>query len=131
MLKDVEAKEIIAGVSSPEEILEINLWMQDQYAKDQAILPTRVVSMYVEELRVTHYDWMRMTGELPMTTRSEPLKTRQARERISGFNDDKWKQLPCLIMIGNGTSWALMISLNLEVISEYRYRFKKIGSIWN
>ena len=74
---------------------------------------------------------MRMTGELPMTTGSEPLKTRLARERISGFNDNKWKQLPCLIMIGNGTSWALMISLNLEVISEYRYRFKKIGSIWN
>ena len=87
MLKDVEVREIIAGVSSPEEILEINLWMQDQYAKDQAILPTRVVSMDVEELRVTHYDWMRMTGELPMTTRSEPLKTHL--DKISGFNDDK------------------------------------------
>ena len=32
MLKDVEVKEIIAGVSSPEEILEINLWMQEQHA---------------------------------------------------------------------------------------------------
>ena len=29
-------------------------------------------------------------------------------------------------MIGNGTSWALMISLDLEVISEYKYRFKKM-----
>ena len=29
-------------------------------------------------------------------------------------------------MIGNGTSWALMISLDLEVISKYRYRFKKM-----
>ena len=57
MLKDVEVKEIIAGVSSPEEILEIKLWMEDQHTKDQAILPTRVVSMDVEELRVTHYDW--------------------------------------------------------------------------
>ena len=100
MLKDVEVREIISGVSSPEEILEINLWMQDQYPKDQAILPTRVVSMDVEELRVTHYDWMRMTGELPMTTRSELLKTHLARDQISGFNDDKWKQLPCLNMIG-------------------------------
>ena len=54
MLKDVEAKEIIAGVSSPEEIHEINLWMQEQHAKDQSILPTRVVSMEVEEIRVTH-----------------------------------------------------------------------------
>ena len=121
MLKDVEVKEIIAGVSSPEEILEINLWMQEQHAKDQAILPTRVVSMDVEEIRVTHYDWMRMTGELPMTTRSEPLKTSLAKDRISGFKKDKWRQLPCLIMIGNGTSWALMISLDLEVVSEYRY----------
>ena len=82
--------------------------------------------MEVVELRVTHYDWMRMTGELPMTTRSEPWKTSLARDRISGFNDDKWKQLPWLIMIGNGTSWALMISLGLEVVFEYRYRFKKM-----
>ena len=52
--------------------------MEDQHAKDQAILPTSVVSMDVEELRVTHYDWMRMTGELPMTTQSKSLKTRLA-----------------------------------------------------
>ena len=127
MLKDVEVKEIIAGVSSPEEILEIKLWMEEQHTKDQAILPTRVVSMDVEKIRVTHYDWMRMTGELPMTTRCEPLKTSLAR---TGYLDltkiFKWKQLPCLIMIGNGTSWALMISLDLEVVSEYRYRFKKM-----
>ena len=64
---------------------------------------------------------MRMTGELPMTTRSEPLKTYLAKARISGFNEDKWKQLPSLIMIGNGTSRALMISLDLEVVSEYKY----------
>ena len=124
MLKEVEVKEIIAGVSSPEDILEIKHWMQELYATDQAILPTRVVSLDVEEIHVTHYDWMKMTGELPMTTRSELLKTTLAKDRISGFNDDKWKQLPSLIMIGNGTSWALMISLDLEVISEYRYRFK-------
>ena len=61
MLKDVEVKEIIAGVSSQEEILEIKLWMQEQHAKDQAILPTRVVSMDLEELHVSHYDWMKMT----------------------------------------------------------------------
>ena len=126
MLKEVEAKEIIAGVSFPEEILEIKLWMEEQHAKDQAILPTRVVRINVEELRITHYDWMRMTGELPMTTRSKPLKTTLAKDRISGFNDDKWKQLPSLIMTGNGTSWALLISLDLEVVSEYRYRFKKM-----
>ena len=112
-------KEIVAGVSSPEEILEINLWMKEQHAHDQAIFPTRVISMDVEEIRITHYDWMRMTGELPMKTLSEPVKTRLARDRISGFNDDKWKQLPSLIMIGNGTSWALMISLDLEVVSQY------------
>ena len=96
--------------------------METQHAKDQAILPTGVV----EELRITHYDWIKMTAELPMTTWSEPLKSYLAKDRISGFNDDKWKQLPFLIMIGNGTSWALMISLDLEVISEYKYRFNKM-----
>ena len=95
--------------------------MQEQFAQDQAILPTRVMSMYVEEIQVTHYDWMKMTGELPMKTLSESLKPRLARDRLSGFNDDKWKQLPALIMIGNGTSWALMISLDLEVVSTFYY----------
>ena len=60
--------------------------------------------MDVEEIHVTHYDWMKMTGELPMTTRSKLVKTTLAKDLISGFNDDKWKQLPSLIMIGNGTS---------------------------
>ena len=100
--------------------------MEIQQAKDQALLPMGVVSMDIEEVHVTHCDWMRMTGELLMTTRSEPLKTYLVKDRISGFNEDKWKQLPSLIMIGTGTSWALMISLDLEVISEYRYQFKKM-----
>ena len=126
MLGDVEIKEIVARVSLPEEILEISKWMETQHAKDQAILPTGVVSMDVEELCITHDDWVKMTGELPMTTQSKPLKSYFTKDSISGFNNDKWKQLPCLIMIGNGTSWALMISLDLEVISEYRYRFKKM-----
>ena len=49
--------------------------METQHANDQEILSTGVVSMDVEELRITHYDWMKMTGELPMTTQSEPLKS--------------------------------------------------------
>ena len=63
--------------------------MQEQYARDKAILQTRVVSMDVEEIRVSHYDWMKMTGELLMKTRSEPLKTRLVSDCLSGFNDDK------------------------------------------
>ena len=34
-----------------------------------------------------------MTGNLPMTTWSEHLKTYLDKDRISGFNDDKWKQV--------------------------------------
>ena len=56
---------------------------------------------------------MRMTRDLLMTTRSEPLKTYLDKERISGLNEDNWKQLPRLRMTGNGTLWALMISLDL------------------
>ena len=56
MLKDVKVKEIVTGISSPEEILETRKWMEIQQAKDQAILPTGVVSMDVEEVRITHYD---------------------------------------------------------------------------
>ena len=43
-----------------------------------------------------------------------------------GFKDNKRKQLPALIMIGNVTSWALMIILDLKVVIENNYRFKKM-----
>ena len=48
MLRDVEVKEIIAGKSTPEEILEIKKWMEHHQAIDQLILPTKIVSMEVE-----------------------------------------------------------------------------------
>ena len=54
--------------------------MEDQHAKDQSILPASVVSLNVKELSVNHYDWMKMTGELPMTTWSEPVKNYLAEE---------------------------------------------------
>ena len=126
MLKEVEVKEIVAGVSSADEIVETTLWMKEQFAKDQAILPTRVISVDVEEIRITHYDWMKMTGEIPMIALTEPVKTRLARDRLSGHDEDRWKQLPALVMIGNRTSWALMISLDLKVVSKYYYRFKRM-----
>ena len=50
--------------------------MKEQFAKDQAILPTRVISIDMEEIRVTHYDWMKMNGEIPMIAPTEPVKTR-------------------------------------------------------
>ena len=46
----MEVKEIVAGVSSSEEILEIRKWMEIQHAKDQAVLPTGVVSIDVEDI---------------------------------------------------------------------------------
>ena len=121
MLEDVEVREIVAGISYPEEIIEIRKWVETHHAKYQTFLTLGILSMDVEEVRVTYYNWMRMTGELLMRTRSESLKNYLAKDRISGFTEDKWKQLPTFIMIGNGKSWALMISLDLEVISEYRY----------
>ena len=105
MLEDVEVREIVAGISYPEEIIEIRKWVETHHAKDQKFLTLGILSMDVEEVRVTYYNWMRMTGELLMRTRSESLKNYLAKDRISGFKEDKWKQLPTLIMmIGNGTS---------------------------
>ena len=89
MLKEVEVKEIVAGVSSADEIFETTLWMKEQFAKDQAILPTRVISMDVEEIRVTHYDWMKMTGGIPKVAPTEPVKTRLARDCLSGHDEDR------------------------------------------
>ena len=55
--------------------------------------------MDVEELRVTYYDWMRMTGRLLMTIRSEPS--------CQGQNIPilrlQMEAVVCLTIKGNGT----------------------------
>lgn len=62
MLDKIEVQEIVCGVSSKPEIEEIHEWVTKMNKKDQATFGTRVISMDVEDVKVTFYDTLRMAG---------------------------------------------------------------------
>ena len=124
ILKQVEVKEIIVGRSTEQEIDEITSWFWDQYALDQKILPTHVVSMDVEEIKVTLYDTLRIAGKLPF--KKGQLMSRKEEKTIKGQPEDRMQQLPVKIMLGNGLNHALMVSLDLFRDAKGRYILNRI-----
>ena len=124
ILNQVEVREIVVGFSTDEEIDEITSWFWDKYAIDQKILPTNVVSMDVEEIKVTLYDTLRIAGRLPF--KKGQVMSRKEEPQIHGQPEDRLQQLPVKVMIGNGLNHALMVSLDLFRDSKGRYVLNKI-----
>ena len=124
ILKQVNVKEIIVGRSSERDIDEITSWFWDQYAIDQKILPTHVVSMDVEEIKVTLYDTLRIAGKLPF--KKGQLMSRKEEKTIRGQPEDRMQQLPVNIMLGNGLNHALMVSLDIVRDAKGRYLLNRI-----
>ena len=124
ILSQVEVREIVVGLSTDEEIEEITSWFWDKYAIDQKILPTNVVSMDVEEIKVTLYDTLRIAGRIPF--KKGQLMSRKEEPQIHGQPEDRLQQLPVKVMIGNGLNHALMVSLDLFRDSKGRYVLNKI-----
>ena len=127
MLEDIEVREIIVGVTPPDEVKRIHGWIKHKMSLDRMDFPAEFISMDVEDLRVSSYDWMRMVGELPMDNEPVHLRTSVHKERIGSLKKDKFRQLPVLTMIGNGLTWALMISLDLIPDGFYNYKFTKMS----
>ena len=66
MLDSIEVREIVTGTSTREEIIEIHDWVTNNYLEDQAKFGSKVVSMDVEDVTVSYYNLMRMSGQLPI-----------------------------------------------------------------
>ena len=111
MLDSIELREIVTGVSTREEITEIHDWVTNNYLEDQEKFGSKVVSVDVEDVTVLYYDLMRMSGQLPIIENQIISKVLD-KNIISGLKKDHWKQRPGKIMIGNGISWTLIISIN-------------------
>ena len=124
ILNQVEVKEIIVGRSTEEEIEQITSWFWDKYALDQKILPTNVVSMDVEEIKVTLYDTLRIAGRIPY--KKGQLMSRREEKTIRGQPEDRMQQLPVKVMLGNGLNHALMVSLDLFRDAKGRYILNQI-----
>ena len=111
MLKGVEVREIVVGVTSGERIKEITDWVFAQYHQDEVKFPTGVISMDVEELQGTLFDCLRLAGRLMFKPGRVLSKVPEDRE-VDGFADRSY-QLPVKMMFGNGMTWAVMVSLDL------------------
>ena len=98
MLDSIEVREIVMGVTS-------------NYLKDQERFGSKVVSMDVEDVTASYYDHMRMSGRLPIKE-NQVISTMLDKNISPGLKENHWKQTPGKIMIGNGISWTLIISIN-------------------
>ena len=126
MLKQVEVRELVCGVSSREEILEVGEWIRERYASDQEKFGTGVVSFDVEDVKTTFYDTLRMAGKIQIPGGEAVLRKKVETEAVYGYLKDDWRQVPAKIMFGNGVSWTCLISLGLEVDERYQYIVKKM-----
>ena len=113
MLEDVEVMELVTGVTEPEEIRTIVKWFCDQHGKDQALFPTKTISMDAEDVQISLYDCYRLAGKVEFTPGAR-LQERLNLCRLQDVPEDRWQSLPVRIMIGNGVSYSLRIKLNLE-----------------
>ena len=126
MLKQIEVRELVCGVSSTEEILDVTQWIKKMYRLDQEKFGTQIISFDVEDVKATFYDTLRMAGKIQIPGERAPLRTKVESEMIYGYLKDEWKQIPGKIMFGNGITWTCLISLDLEQDEMYNYVVKKM-----
>ena len=71
---------------------------------DQDSFGSQVISLDVEDVKVTYYDTLRMAGKLSITPERSVIRTHLEKEIIHGLTKDVWKQVTGKIMFGNGIS---------------------------
>ena len=124
MLQDVRVEEIVVGESSTREIDDVIKFFWDNWCKDQRMLPTQTCSMDNEEVRLTLYDVYRLSGRIQCEF-PRLASDRIENERFHGLPEDRWMQVPVKMMLGNGMSWAVMITILIEMDKKDRYVLKQ------
>ena len=114
----MEVREIVYGISSSSEILEIHQWITDMYKIGQQTFWTRVISMDMEDVKTTYYDTLRMAGKLEISSRRPVLRTQLEPEIIYRFGKDGWRQIPGKIMKGDRVPWVCIIYYILRLEQE-------------
>ena len=67
--------------------------------------------MDFEDVKASYYDVMRMAGKLAISRESQPFQRSLDDRLVSGIQKDGWKQTLGKIMLGDGLSWYMIISL--------------------
>ena len=114
VLKLVEVREIVVGATPPMKLKEDIDWMWKQYGANQAELPTAVLSLDVEEVPGHLYDEYRLVGLISHKHEFVELSLDRETEELYPGIPDKNIQIPVRIMIGDGITWCLMITIIAE-----------------
>ena len=93
---------------------------------DQGSFGSQVISLDVENVKVTYYDTLRMAGKLSIMPERPVIRTHLDKEIIHGLTKDVWKQVPEKILFGIGISWTCLISLDLKMTEEGDYLLEKM-----
>ena len=113
LLETCQVWEIVLGSTSTEEVLEIHEWAKVQHGRDQVSLPCSAISLDVEDQQTFLYDVYRMCGKIILPEQKKILSTWLEDDMRHGLPKDKWRQIPAKIMYGNGTSWKVVITVDL------------------
>ena len=111
ILELVEVREIVVGVTAPAELKESVDWMWKRYAINQAELPTAVLSLDVEEVPGHLYDEYKLVGLISHENLFVELSLDRETEELCPGVPDKNVQIPVRIMVGDGISSCLMITI--------------------
>ena len=124
MLNKIEVRELVCGVSSEDEISEVRDWIKKMHQIDQDLFGSQVISLDVEDVKVTYYDTLRMAGKLSIMPENPVIRSHL--EIINGWSKDGWRQVPGKIMFGNGITWTCLISLDLKTTEQGDYLLERM-----
>ena len=105
LVDKMEVRELVFGISEPEEISEVRRWVEECHKKDQQNCPTNLMSMDVECMKATHED-------IEFIYNRKEYKGNDYR-LSRNFQKGNHTNIPVKMMIG-GQDWGLIISLPME-----------------
>ena len=112
VLREVEVREIICGISTHEEIEKFHEWITKKHLNNQDEFNTGVLSMDGEDVNASYYEVMRMAGKIVISNPGTQIFKKRIDDRaVPDINEDGWKQTPGKIMFGNRLTWTAIISL--------------------
>ena len=125
-MDDVEVREIICGVSTTEEIQKFHERITEQHLKNQENFNSGVISMDIEDVKASYYDFMRMAGKIVISKNSQPFQRHLDDRMVTGLQDDERKQTPGKIIFGDGLTWWAIISLPYRRNRNGDYKVERI-----
>ena len=112
---NVKVKEIVIGQASDKDVQSFTVWTAKQYAYDQLGFPGSALSFDTEMTAISTYDWIRLNrvGMEELVLAKKLGKKDDSETDLVGVTD-KWMNLPSKMFVGDGFSWAAVVSLPIK-----------------